>query len=486
VPLVRASSMEADLFDAVIPTVTIELFEAQRYQPRVGAPETRWSSDFLMPTERKRYRVQGSNSSWATSQEADEALLALGWSWDRQAWRAEPSVPCDKDGWIYGTTWTTNFDEGKTEPGQFDMVRWRRMMRLQSFSGAQAFTNQIGELRDCEGCPNVDLETAAIFSKQILEAMATASLRGEWSTSNLVKLKAALLDKLREQVPTQPRQLAAVLQEFVDAQVSVAGLVQKANKSVGVAAVASSFMSLGRRGTTQAPAAAEREKTEAPGKVDPEELAARQAELEAYFPLVEREVLAAFAMRRLCPELTCLAEDAMEPQHECNFRPLLCPNRGCVERLSQRTAVTHDRVCLFKVVACEQCGEEVLRRELERHRAAACPDRPIKCWFECIGCDRPLTYRTIERHLEECTQSHLMLMMQKMQEQQQQIADLHKEVENDKELFARAREADRKQLGELSLTVGSLRTKLEKQGELPEEVKKLQADLKALAAMKRR
>lgn len=216
-------------------------------------------------------------------------------------------------------------------------------------------------------------------------------------------------------------------------------------------------------------------------KVDPKDVATRQAELEAYFPLVEREVLAAFAMRRLCADLTCRAVDGTDPNHECVFKQMICPNRGCVERLSRRTAEAHDKVCIFKRIACERCGEEVLRKEMQAHLSHACPDRPIKCCFDAIGCHRQLTFRTMEKHLEECTQSHLMMLMQTIQEQQSQINELIQEVKVDKETFARARESDRKQLGELALTVGSLRTKLEKQGELPEEVKKLQADIKVLA-----
>lgn len=444
--------MEGDLFASVIPTVEVELFEAQRYQPRTGAGETCWSADYLMPTEKRRYRVrQGNgsqcNASWSTLREVDANMLPLGWKWDHQQWRPQADTPTDKEGWVYGTAWTTNF-EGKPESGQFTMVRWRRMVRLQTFAGTAAFMIAVGEAGDIVGCPNVDLEMASTIGRQLLEALTAASLRCEWSVPQLVKLKSALVEKLRDKNP-KVRSVKAVLDEFVEAQ---GGMFQKWGRQDDGAAASQSG----------------------------EEAKKRVEELETRFPLVEREVLAAFAMRRICPDHTCRAPDGQDPEHDCPFQQLLCSNRGCCERISQRNAQAHDDACVFKCVPCERCGEEVRRKEMPAHLSAACPERPISCSFESIGCTKQVSRRSVEKHLDECTQAHLMLMMRQLHDQQDQINDLVRAAEVDRETFAKARESDRKQLGELSLTVGSMRTKLEKQGDFSDDIAAVQKNIRKL------
>merc|ERR1719343_1017173 len=97
-----------------------------------------------------------------------------------------------------------------------------------------------------------------------------------------------------------------------------------------------------------------------------------------------------------------------------------------------------------------------------------------------LGCTMRVTHRSMEKHLEECSQAHMMLMMRQLNDQQQQIHDLVQAAEVDKETFARARESDRKQLGEMALTVASLRTKLEKQGEMATDIEALQTSIKKL------
>merc|ERR1719384_267276 len=99
---------------------------------------------------------------------------------------------------------------------------------------------------------------------------------------------------------------------------------------------------------------------------------------------------------------------------------------------------------MFKCIPCEQCGEEVTRKEMPAHLSAACPERPIDCPFKSIGCTMRVSHRSLQKHLEDCTHAHLMLLMRQLHEQQQQIQDLVQTVEVDKETFARARESDRK------------------------------------------
>merc|ERR1712137_390522 len=101
----------------------------------------------------------------------------------------------------------------------------------------------------------------------------------------------------------------------------------------------------------------------------------------------------------------------------------------------------------FKPIACEKCGEMIPRRELHGHLAAACPMREATCNFRCIGCDVSLTQRDVQSHLEDCSQSHILLLLEKVMEQQTAIRSLTSKVNelesNHQELeLARGAQAD--------------------------------------------
>lgn len=453
---------DGDLFASVIPTVEVEIFECERYQP---LPVQRWSSEALLPTERGKYRARGCNIRWSSLAEVDAALLPLGWAWDRHAWRMEPLPVADVEGWTYGHKWSPSFD-GAAEPGQFSLVRWRRLVRLQTFAGAGPFLRAVGAERDLQGCQQVDLDTAARVGRQLLEALAAASLRGEWSMPALVKLKGELVAKLREQRPAQVRSVESVLEEFVESR---EGVLARARRRLSAAEMLPARLEAGK----------------AAQEAVQEEATARSVELEARFPVVERMVCAAFAMRRLCPELTCRAPDGENPDHDCRFRQVLCRNSGCCERFSRRASDAHDAVCPFKRLACQACSEEVIRREMPNHVASACPERPVPCTFSALGCRAQTAHRALNGHLDDCTQAHLLLLMCELQEQREMIKGLVQEMSVEREVQARARDADRKALGELALSVGSLRHRAERQPDVQAELGALQTKLRQLEASMR-
>eukprot|EP00959_Pyramimonas_sp_CCMP1952_P012661 267698-Pyramimonas_sp.AAC.1 len=76
-----------------------DVYENQRYLPFVG-----WTSDFMLPTDRKQW----STADGRVSSDTFPALKALptGWQWEGE-WAPDTSgssrVPrrCDKDGWTY-------------------------------------------------------------------------------------------------------------------------------------------------------------------------------------------------------------------------------------------------------------------------------------------------------------------------------------------------------------------------------------------------
>jgi hypothetical protein len=262
----------------------------------------------------------------------------------------------------------------------------------------------------------------------LVEGLAAASLKGEWSTPALVKLKQKLLEWLRDQPTLGPagkgKGMQSVVADFVKAQGGMLSRVGGAFK----------------------------------GEPDQAALTTRAAEVEECFPSAEREAYAALAMRRFCPGQAC---QATSEEHPCEFRPVLCPHSGCNARLSARSQAAHEETCRFKVIACEACGEMICRGEMPKHLASACPERSTDCAFSCVGCAAPLTQRRLPTHLDDCTQSHLLLLLQAFQAERESNKALRARLE-ELERNTAAQEVERAaNLTALAGTVTAIRTHLE-------------------------
>lgn len=242
-------------------------------------------------------------------------------------------------------------------------------------------------------CPNYDLEHAEKIGRHLQEALAAASLYADWSLPALVKLKWQLLDRLigakgAEKFTT----LEGALTDFIGFQRPMTSRLTEVFKGAGDAAVSE-----------------------------------RMLEVEARLPQAERDALAVLAIRRFSRDHACSA--GAEEAHECVFAPVLCDHAGCGQRFSTLALAAHDTVCAFKRLACGKCGEAVPRGEMPRHNIAACPMREIACSYGSIGCVAPLAHRDVEAHLDECTQAHMLMLLQTVQDQRKLIQSLTARVE---------------------------------------------------------
>mmetsp|Transcript_124491 Transcript_124491/g.346546 ORF Transcript_124491/g.346546 Transcript_124491/m.346546 type:complete len:478 (-) Transcript_124491:113-1546(-) len=370
----------------------VELFECERYRMLAG-----WSSEYLLPTDRQAYRVRGSKTSWRTLPEAEAALLSPGWVWEGASlaaggppqWRVDPSgQQADADGWSYATNFNAAY-EGSSKGGLQSFVRWRRLTRGAAFSGlpdletAAAGRPPLAQAWPAHGgCPNVDLEGAAQLGRQLAEALAAASLHGDWCAPAVAKLKWQLLEEL---LTSQKKSLEAALSAFVASHKTVATRMAEAFRAGDDGAAAT-----------------------------------RAAEVEAQFPAAEREAFATLAIRRFRRELACPESQ----EHECRFAAVRCPNGGCGQRCSLRGLESHDRACQFKLVACEKCSEQVPRGQLQAHLSATCPLRQATCAFRAIGCGSELSQRELPGHLQESMQAHTALLLKALLEQQELVHSL--------------------------------------------------------------
>jgi hypothetical protein len=65
---------------------------------------------------------------------------------------------------------------------------------------------------------------------------------------------------------------------------------------------------------------------------------------------------------------------------------------------------------------------------MEAHLEYACPLAPARCPYFSLGCVAELTRKDVPGHLDDCAQSHLLLSLQRMNEQTATIASLEDRI----------------------------------------------------------
>lgn len=74
---------------------------------------------------------------------------------------------------------------------------------------------------------------------------------------------------------------------------------------------------------------------------------------------------------------------------------------------------------------------------MENHLNYACILRAVLCPFAELGCMSSLCHNEVEKHLDECIQSHLLLSLNRITEQQKVIVAIHQKTRDyDKEILS--------------------------------------------------
>lgn len=146
---------------------------------------------------------------------------------------------------------------------------------------------------------------------------------------------------------------------------------------------------------------------------------------------------------------------------ECAFTTVRCPNFPCPTTASRKLIQQHLNVCEFKPALCQYCNNPVPINDRQSHQAS-CPEMPCPCGFQGFGCEDVVKRKNMAEHLQRCNEKHLMLIIakslntiqverQKLHDQQQEIARLNSESEQQSKILA----SQRKELDELRRTVAS-------------------------------
>jgi len=100
---------------------------------------------------------------------------------------------------------------------------------------------------------------------------------------------------------------------------------------------------------------------------------------------------------------------------------------GCSTVFSAKWFARHDGECIHKIIDCPRvCGDTFPRRLKKKHMDDICPLRPVPCPFEDFGCSAQLLFKDVPDHLDSCGQSHLMLAVTRVREQQAVIKGMRR------------------------------------------------------------
>ncbi|KAJ4832035.1 hypothetical protein Tsubulata_017760 [Turnera subulata] len=142
----------------------------------------------------------------------------------------------------------------------------------------------------------------------------------------------------------------------------------------------------------------------------------QEMEMNGFWLMGKREEIAQTMLKNVdfknlfhCDQKFNTAEELEQHLPNCGFRTLNCTNEGCTTQFSANHLEKHDSVCPFKIIPCEQkCSDYIMRREMDRHCITRCPMKLVNCPFYSVGCESTVPQCTVQQHLSDNLQTHLM------------------------------------------------------------------------------
>ncbi|KAG2315581.1 hypothetical protein Bca52824_018703 [Brassica carinata] len=128
---------------------------------------------------------------------------------------------------------------------------------------------------------------------------------------------------------------------------------------------------------------------------------AQEMEISGFWLTDHRERLAQTLLKNVdfknafhCEMKFRTGEELGEHGLSCGYRTMDCENEGCNAVFCARQMESHDSVCPFKIVPCEQSCDEsgIMRREMDRHCITVCPMKLVNCAFRAVGCLSDVQY----------------------------------------------------------------------------------------------
>ncbi|XP_031566528.1 TNF receptor-associated factor family protein DDB_G0277243-like [Actinia tenebrosa] len=137
-------------------------------------------------------------------------------------------------------------------------------------------------------------------------------------------------------------------------------------------------------------------------------------------------------------------QNLLQHRKTCPFLEMQCPH-GCNEKIQRRKMEDHDEICEQKLIDCSECGLNLPRKDLEKHKANKCLQALVSCPNECRnneeeiikkikridladhlsnvcpkglvdcaykeqGCEVKVERQDVEKHVQENMSGHMMLL----------------------------------------------------------------------------
>jgi len=120
-------------------------------------------------------------------------------------------------------------------------------------------------------------------------------------------------------------------------------------------------------------------------------------------------------------------ELAQEHNKVCQFKPVQCED--CGQFISRYKMPYHQQaMCRHRHLACDRCGARVHYALWDEHRAEDCTGETFECSFKPYGCAARLTSGEIAKHAEVASPYHLRLLMARVLETRDELHTYYEDL----------------------------------------------------------
>ena len=95
--------------------------------------------------------------------------------------------------------------------------------------------------------------------------------------------------------------------------------------------------------------------------------------------------------------IECDSTGALESvaKHKCPEALIPCSHSGCQQSIKRKDAKKHEDECLYLVIACEKCQQNITVANKELHLEKTCPEGKIRCPLSCRKRPKRYVYHSL-------------------------------------------------------------------------------------------
>jgi len=114
-------------------------------------------------------------------------------------------------------------------------------------------------------------------------------------------------------------------------------------------------------------------------------------------------------------------------RERCPLREVVCPHCNITGTFKDITG-SHQEICLGVKIKCpNNCGDVFKRSQTASH-LSVCPESERLCPFAEAGCKEKIKYRDFDKHLNEATQEHMVMLISAYLSVKQELQELKQSI----------------------------------------------------------